>query len=141
MLELRKFDPDDMDTLKTAAIDDHMFGNQGYLKAWAEYNGKAGPAYTGLKDGKIVGAAGVRLYEKNTGELWAVFSKEIAKHKKELLRSARELLGIILTEFNLRTLVATSKKDLPTSQRLLEHLGFVKTDNETSTHFIYTLEV
>ena len=136
MLKLRKFKPSDAEQLRPSAID-----NDGLSNKQAELNATNGPAYTAFKDEQIIGAAGIRLLDDHTGVLWAVFSTTMKQHVRETLRSSRELLTALLCEFDLKTVYAMSKKGLASSQRLLEHLGFSKTDEETKTHFQYKLEI
>jgi len=139
MLRLRKFKPSDIEKLRPVAIDHSLLGQVKYCKKWAKANAKSGPAYTGFKDGQMVGAAGIRLLNSNEGLLWAVFSTRMKECVKTTMRSSRELLTILVEEFGLKVLHAESRKGFTASQRMLKHLGFVKTDKETKTHYYYQL--
>jgi len=141
MLRLRKFEPSDIEKLHPDVIDTELLTSVEYCREWAEYNVLHGPAYTALIRDRIVGAAGIRLHEQNTGILWAVFTTAMRQHVKSMLRSSRALIAILLEEFEITTLYAESRKGFAASQRLLEHLGFKRTTDETSTHYFYKLEV
>ena len=139
MLRLRKFEPSDIEELRPTAIDRSLLGQVKYCKKWAKANAESGPAYTAFKDGQMIGSAGIRLLNSNEGLLWAVFSTKMEKCVKTTMRSSRELLAVLIEEFDLKTLHAESRKGFAASQRMLEHLGFVKTNKETKTHYYYQL--
>ena len=141
MIRLRQFEPTDIDAISPTAIDDSPVSRAEYTKHWAEFNAKAGPAYTGYYNNVIVGAMGIRLFNEHSGVLWAVFADAMKSCVKSTLRSSREILIRLIEEFDLQTIFATSRKGFGGSQRLLEHLGFTKMKKETVTHYYYKLEV
>ena len=138
MLKLRQFKPSDIDHLRPNAIDEFLRDKPDYCKKWAEIYAKGGPAYT---DEQITFSAGILLGADQTGLLWAVFSPEIKKRTKTTLRTLKEMLAIVIDKFELKTLYAESRKGFAVSQRMLEHFGFIKTNEENKTYYYYKLEV
>ena len=141
MLDLRKFEPADIDRLRLDAVDDSLLARPIWCKQWAKTNAEEGPAYTAIVGNKVVGSAGVRLFNNHAGIVWAVFSTDLKTNIRQTLRSIRRMLAILIDENNLRVLYATSRKGFAGSQHLLEHLGFTRMAKETKIHYQYKLEI
>ena len=141
MLKLRKFKLSDIEHLRPEAIDGSVIGRPEYCRTWAKLNIENGPAYTAYINNEIVGSAGIRLTSDNEGVLWAVFSTKMKDHIKGTLRSSRELISALIIEFNLKTIYALSRKGFAAPQRMLEHLGFERMNEEPKTDYYYKLEI
>jgi len=94
--------------------------------AFAKLNEVAGPGFTGMLDGKVLGCGGIRI--NGLGEAWAVFSPEAKGMKKELLRQSKERFKDMIKLNNLWQIIATTKDISPQQANFLEHLGFEKTE-------------
>lgn len=94
--------------------------------AWAKLNEVAGPGYTWMVDGKVLGCGGIR--NCGVGEAWAVFSAEAKDRKKELLRLSRETFEEMIKTLNLWQIFATTKDITAEQANFLEHLGFEKSE-------------
>jgi len=85
-------------------------------------------AVTGIKNGEIVLCGGVHPTENpEHGELWLRLSRGCQKNKIETIRCLKEGLRIISDVFPFRQLNAIIKCDFAQSIRLIEFLGFSKT--------------
>jgi len=68
-------------------------GNNDMIDA-ARLNQIAGPCYTAIQGGKILGCGGVRV--SGVGEAWALYSEEAKETKLSLLKETRNWLGVII---------------------------------------------
>ncbi len=121
---LRQFNAADAQILCPDAVD--VTAGTGPWQQWAEFNAQAGPAYTGLLDGKIIGAAGIRMVRPGVGDVWSVFSTEMPAVRLSAFKCLKRMLGILIAEFEFTRLRTDSRVGFEQSQRLLEHLGFVR---------------
>ena len=125
------FEP--IEILPKAEIEDMVF---------AQAIEDSGLAITGVKDGKVVGCGGVHPTEcEDQGEVWFRISKECLNHKIETLRTVKQALKIIEETYPFEQLNAVIKGCFEKSVRLVESLGFART--QTTTHngkewFIYS---
>ena len=136
MIRIEQFNLKDAEYLRSMAIEDL---HQDFHK-WAKMNVQSGPAYAGYIDNELVCAAGIRLYEKKLGVIWAVFTSAVKEHKLSVFKSIKVWIKLMMKEFELKELWAESKKGFPASQRLLKHLGFVL-DSESDDYYFYKLKV
>jgi hypothetical protein len=83
----------------------------------------AGPAGTGLVDGKVAGCGGVVLLWPGVGEAWSVWAPWAANYRKYMLLYCRQFIGQTMDRHKLHRIQATLRADLPESW--LRHLGFV----------------
>lgn len=142
-MEFRQFEVSDIEAIKASAVDETVRDMpDDILRAGAELNLKCGPAFTYFKDGKIIGAAGIRIVRKGVGHLWAMFSQEIRNCKKDFFRSTITMLDIVIKEFGIKKLRTESRIGFPTSQRFLEHLMFDRQRRKLikRNYYLYTLE-
>ena len=87
-------------------------------------NAKRGPAYTGFKNGKVLGIAGVIILWKGVGEAWTIISPEAKKYKISLHKVIKTNLDRIIKEHNLHRVQTYVKIDWHSSQKWMEMLGF-----------------
>ncbi len=92
----------------------------------------SGLAVTGVRDGKIIGCAGVHPIDKVHGEMWLRLSEDCLKHKIDTMRWIKDGLKIIEETYPFKQLNATVKCCFEKSIRMVEYLGFVLT--ETKEH-------
>lgn len=86
---------------------------------------------TGIKrDGQIVGCGGVHP-DGEQGLLWLRLSDYCLSHRLEIARWLREGLAIIEDTFGFRQLNAVIKCNFSQSIKLIEYLGFKKTQEVT----------
>lgn len=140
MFRIRPFEEKDAELLCPTAVDDNLHGNEQHWKKWAKLNKEAGPAYTALYEGRPIIAGGIRLLENNMGWVWTVFSPLAKQHKLTAFRSVKTMISILMDEFKFTSLVTESRKGFDASQRLLEHLGFKRMEEETAVFYFYKLE-
>ncbi len=86
-------------------------------------------AVTGIRDGKVIGCAGVHPIENDdfNGELWLRLSADCLKHKLDTLRWIRDGLKIVEETFPFGQLNATIKCCFEKSIKMIEYLGFKRT--------------
>ena len=142
LFELRQFKKEDALLIRDDAVDESVHGDS-TVKEWSDYNKKTGPAYTAVLYGRPIGCAGIRIMTTSDGEnigwVWAMFSKEAAQYPVSMFSTVKRMIGILIKDFELSRLVTDSRIGFDKSQRLIEHLGFKKTDRQTDTHYYYEL--
>lgn len=142
MFKIREFISEDAKKIQPNAVDKTFLAEHCEMLADAVSN--TGPSYTALLDGEIIIIGGMRLLqdeEDNTvGQPWVIFSNLIVNYKKSTLRTVKTMMKILMKNYNIKRLIADSRKGFNASQRLLEHLGFRRLDCETETHCFYSLE-
>ena len=137
---IRQFELKDADYLCPRAIDTSIRNRPDYYQKWAKVNLDAGPCYAGLLDGVVVVVAGLRIFEDHTGLVWAVFSEDVKKDLRTVLRAMKRFIGIWFEEFSLTRLEARSRIKFPASQTLLKHLGFTKQGWVNMNFYLFTRE-
>ena len=133
---IRQFKLEDADILCPIALETSLRTDPEFYRKWAVINLTSGAAYTGEIDGQPVLAGGVRIQDEGQGYLWAVLTPDASRYRIAVIRAIRDMLSILIDEFEFVTLIADSRKGFTASQRLLEHLGFRRYD-ENSTHYLY----
>ena len=145
LLPLREFKANDADLLCPTAVDSSLFDSEEQWRESAKVNAAAGPAYTALYKGRPIASAGIRLVENKDGDIigwpWVVFSPTVEKCKRSVFETTLVMLKVLIDEYGLKRLVTDSRKGFEKSQRLLEHLGFKRVEEETDTHYYYVMEV
>jgi RimJ/RimL family protein N-acetyltransferase len=140
-LRIEQFTLEHGKLLYRTAIDDALRRPGVDWQKWVELNIKSGPGYTGFYKDKIIGACGIRLLNDGGGWAWAIISPAVRQHKKAAMRSILVMTKILVKKFELKYLITNSRKGFAASQRLLEHLGFKRTEKETDTQYYYRLEI
>lgn len=148
MIEVREFRVGDAEGLYENCIDDIVSKvPEILLRKEAEREEKS-CAFTGLIDGEIIGAAGIFIRRENVGDVWLLVSKKVQRHKLSSFRCLKRMLGILIDKFELKKLRSESRKGFTESQRLLEHLGFIKQRRELirgdmfgNAYYLYIKEV
>lgn len=133
---IRQFKLEDAEVLCPVALEPELRTNPEFYRKWAIINIASGAAYTGEINGTPVLAGGVRIMDEGQGYVWAVLTPDASRYRLSVIRAIREMLGILIDEFEFVTLIADSRKGFSASQRLLEHLGF-RRYNENETHYLY----
>ena len=101
-------------------------------------------AVTGIRNGVIIGCGGVHPVNDIHGELWLRLSKDCLKHKIDTLLWLKDGLRIIEETYPFKQLDASIKCCFEKSIRMIEYLGFKKTQEVTydgQQWFIYSKEV
>ncbi|MFN0043750.1 MAG: GNAT family N-acetyltransferase [Alphaproteobacteria bacterium] len=83
-----------------------------------------GPALSGVIDGRIVGAAGVRIDWPGAGTAWALLSEEVLRRPASLLRACARGLDEIEHIHGLRRIQASVAVGHAGGHRFLAALGF-----------------
>ena len=86
---------------------------------------------TGIRDGKVIGCGGVHPLDDEQGEIWLRLSKDCQKHKLDTIRWLRDGFKIIEETFGFRQLNTSIKCCFAQSTKLVEYLGFKKTQEIT----------
>ena len=105
----------------------------------------SGLAVTGIRDGEVIGCAGVHpTNNKEHGELWLRLSKNCLKHKIDTMRWIKDGLKIIEETYPFKQLNMTIKGCFERSLRMVEYLGFRPTReivHEGQKWFIFSKRV
>jgi len=137
MLDIKPFKKEDAELICKDAVDDSLHNNEEYWQKWAAINEVAGPGFTGYYKGELVGAAGINITDDGVGRVWLVMKSTAAKYKFSIIKTLRLMLPILMKNFNVKSVIADSRKGFIQSQRLLEHLKFIKMDVEDDTNYFY----
>jgi len=100
----------------------------------------SGLAVSGVRNGKVVGCGGVHPVNEEVGELWLRLSGECLKHRIDTLRWLISGMKIIEDVFPFKQLDLAVLKCFDKSIRLVEYLGFKKTQIRKD-YFIYSKRV
>ncbi len=103
-------------------------------------------AVTGVRNGKAIGYGGVHPIEDDdfNGEVWLRLSPDCLKHKLDTLRWLRDGLKIVEETFPFGQLNATIKCCFGQSIKMIEYLGFKKTQEvikDGAKWFIYSKRI
>jgi len=122
---VREFKPQDAMEIKGGVLEPTIESHPKRAE-WAQDHSSLGPAYTGIKDGKIIGCGGIMMLWEGVGEGWANFSPEIQQCPKSLFYCMKKGLDILWDAYDIVRVQAMTRADFPQANRLLEHLGFVQ---------------
>jgi len=106
-------------------IEPGVLGNPQHAR-WAAAYKEHGPAFTGVRDGRIIGCGGIMMLWPGVGEAWANLAPAVKHSPKDVLYCLRKGLEIISSAYELRRVQAIATPSFPESVRLLKHLGFVE---------------
>ena len=140
MIELIEFKAEHAEILCPLAVDGAT--KDGDWREWGLMYETGGLGYTGIYNGEMVFAAGIRRVRGDIGHMWAVITPRIHQCLKSVIRTQRVMLDIVASEMNLRRLRAESKIGFKQSQRLLEAMGFERKRimlNKTHYYYVRTL--
>lgn len=81
-------------------------------------------AWTGVHDGQVIGCAGMVPLLPGCGEIWALFSDALPRHKVSMIKELRRHIANLQDQGypRLQTVV---QSDFETGKRFVERLGFV----------------
>jgi hypothetical protein len=97
------------------------------MEEHAVYRAASDAAYTGIDaDGNIVCAFGIRVRKPGVADVWSIFNQRVKTHKKSTFRMLVTMLGVLIKTFELKKLRSESRIGFVESQRMLEHLGFIR---------------
>ena len=92
----------------------------------------SGLAVTGVRDGEVIGCAGCHpVMDSDHGEMWLRLSPDCLKHKLDTLRWIRDGLKIVEDTYPFSQLNATIKCCFEQSIKMIEYLGFKRTEELT----------
>jgi len=100
----------------------------------------SGLAVSGVRNGKVVGCGGVHPVNDEQGELWLRLSSDCLEHRLDTLRWLISGMKIIEDAFPFKQLDLAVLKCFDASIRLVEYLGFKKTQIKKD-HFVYSKRV
>lgn len=101
----------------------------------------SGVAFTGLLNGKIICVAGLKLKRQGIGHIWSMFSKDTLKFKITVFRGIKTMLDCVIKNFEIHKIQSESRKGFDQSQRLLEHLGFIRQRRDMNKDYYFYLRV
>ena len=90
----------------------------------ARLNQIAGPCFSAIVDGNVVGCGGVRI--SGVGEAWALYGDKAKEMKLSLLKQTRIWLETIMREHSLHR-IWSECPDMP-NENFIKHLNFRKLD-------------
>lgn len=119
MMTVLPFEPAHLDALELQRGQQHAVSD--LTQRYREMLQKAGPCYTGVLDGRIIGCAGLAYKDNQSGQLWALFAGNLG-HRFIYIHNAAVRL---LTAFPLRRVEATVQVGFePGCRWLTDMLGF-----------------
>lgn len=98
-------------------------------------------AVTGIRNGRIFGCAGVHPIDDIHGEVWLRLSAECLKHKLDTLRWIISGLKIVEETYPFRQLDAAIECTFERSIKMIEFLGFKRTQKKDGKWYIYSKRV
>jgi len=136
MIELIEFKAEHAEYLCPRAVDPAI--KEIDWRKWAQINESGGLGYTGVYEGKMVFAAGVRHVRTGVGDMWAVITSDCRQCLKDVIWTQRTMLAIVASEMGYSRLRSDSRIGFPESQRLLKAIGFEKMRKMLNgTHYYY----
>lgn len=90
------------------------------LKIETEYNNDA---ITIIIDGRPIISTGIRLVNKNTGDIWMIKNEYISQHKIYIIKRLEELINFYANKYKLTRIQTTI---VPKNVKWIENLGFEK---------------
>ncbi len=121
---VREFEPADAIGM-SSVLEPGVLGHPMRAK-WAAEHKEYGPAYTGTRNGEIIGCGGIMILWPGVGEAWANFAAPARQSPKDVLFCIRKGLDIITEAYELIRVQALATPTFPESIRFLKHLGFVE---------------
>ena len=103
--------------------EDNEFYEHPKYYQWSRTNQMSGPAVTCVFKNVIVCCFGIRLFWEGSGEVWAIFCRDIRKYARAHYY-VRFYLEETIEEYNLTRVQARARTDFPEAIRYLEYLGF-----------------
>jgi RimJ/RimL family protein N-acetyltransferase len=119
---VRDFKPEDALAIN-GILEPGILGHSRYAE-WAAQHKDYGPAFTGIRNGEIIGCGGIMILWEGTGEAWATLAPATKHSPKDVFYCLRKGLEIIGEAYELIRIQAIAKPSFPESVRLLRHLGF-----------------
>ena len=92
------------------------------VRKLAEERERQGQAFTGFLGDDIVGCAGIDMFWKGMGEVWAMFRN--MEHGHSSIRVIRNGLDVLIGQNNLHRAQCHIRCDFPKAVKLVEFLGF-----------------
>lgn len=140
MLKFEKSKPDDFLAIARNSTDDlnDTLPDDLILKQGMNLI-NSGVAFTGLLNGQIICIAGIQIKRQGVGHIWSMFSKETLKLKITVFRSIKIMLDCVIKNFEIHKIQSESRKGFEQSQRLLEHLGFVRQRRDMNKNYYFYL--
>jgi len=86
----------------------------------------AGPAFTAIVDGKVLGCAGLLLPWPGIGLAWMELSEEIGTHGRWLTLVTRRGLADLIRVYSLHRVEVVVLADSPRNQQWIEAIGFTR---------------
>jgi hypothetical protein len=83
----------------------------------------AGPAFTGLYEGKVVGCGGMVIMG-DRAVAWALFSRDIKKLQLSFFKYVKKYLEMIVAVCDIKRLEAHIQTGFPEAEVFAQHLGF-----------------
>ncbi len=88
---------------------------------------RLGPAFTALKDGRVLGCGGIVLQWPGVATVWMNLSEDLPKkHGLWMTRITKRVLADAIRAFKLHRLEAIVMRDSKVNQRWIKMLGFRK---------------
>lgn len=91
----------------------------------------SGLAVTGVRDGKVVGCAGIHPIDDFLGEAWLRLSRDCLKHKVDTMRWLRDGLEIVEKDYPFKQINALIKACFGVGIRMVERMGFELVEEKT----------
>lgn len=107
-------------------IDTRVLGAYPDLTQRLAYMEAVRGGFTGIADGKVVGAAGVFRLWNGVGEGWIIGSIHLRHHTLSLCRTVLRSLEILAQSLDLRRIQGASSLAYPTHAKWLRTMGFVQ---------------
>lgn len=103
-----------------------------------DYYSKQGECFYGVKDGKILGAAGVYPLWEGTGGCFLFLNEEAKKYKKSVFKIIVQRMNKLTEKYKIKQLIVECMDGNIQANNFIEHLGFKK--DKTVTMAVYKKE-
>lgn len=101
-----------------------ILGNNGALKNTVLQYAQAGDCFIGLKNDEMLGCGGIVEFYPQYGYVWLLMNKEARFYLINIIKFMESLFNDLFTVRNFIRLQCFCFVDIPSAQKLLEHLKF-----------------
>ena len=120
---IRPMKIEDLSFIKVRGVELDRVSSKEFLEGM-KININEGPSFTLEREGKIIWCGGIRIFWDGVGEAWCLVSEEGSHFPKLILSSTKKMLDFMQKDLKLHRVQATSRTDIPSFWKFLEHLGF-----------------
>ncbi len=125
MISIRPFEIADIDLIGEAAHDRLSIGHFAKSTLYRMALKKAGPAFTGFENERILGAAGIIILWAGVGQAWVYLGKSAIDRPLTLHRTIKRGLSFLIEQYDLRRVQTEVLKNDARARVWIERLDFL----------------